>query len=74
MNNMSSWHQNRPAIRICPSLTRLSWMVHDTLVTAPQQPRDHTTTPSWIAQEALVRSTLMGRGMMGLLHFKNKSC
>ena len=47
--------QNRAVIRICPSFSRLSQMVHDTLVTSPQHPRDRTTTPSWIYHKGLLR-------------------
>jgi hypothetical protein len=49
---------HKPAIRISPPFSRLSWAIHYTLVTASQHPRDRITTPSWIAQEALMRIPL----------------
>ena len=49
-------------------------MVNDALVTAPQQPRGFATRVSWIAKDALLKSTFMGRGTIGQLHFKKKSC
>ena len=56
---------NNIAVGTSIDLSYVSAVVQQIVVDRPQHPRDHTTTTSWIAQEALLRSTFMGRGTMG---------